>query len=161
MHPTKSGEGARQQEPRARRGQLWCCSEMSSSALLQPHSILQSPRPGLPARDLPAGLSRGAEEQQHPLGPLVLFLGTRPGCLCCSHQLLAASPALIPVWALEGMGEALRCFRNVPARAARVDELSLTTPTRSRNSRTPLPSGEAPVPPDPIPGALPAAEFRP
>lgn len=55
-------------------------------ALFQPHSIPQSPRPGLPARDLPAGLSRGAEEQQHPLGPLLSFLGTRPGCLCCSFS---------------------------------------------------------------------------
>lgn len=107
------------------------------------------------------GSAVGQRSSSTPLVPWFCSLGTGLGCLCCSHQLLAASPALIPVWALEGMGEALRCFRNVPARAARVGEPSLTTPARSRSSRTPLPFWEAPVPPAPIPRALPAVEFRP
>lgn len=80
-HPKWAGKGALQQEPRARRGQLWCCLEMSSSALFQPHSSLI---PSLRAcTEPPSWDQAGAEELQHPLGALVSLLGAGPGWLWC------------------------------------------------------------------------------
>lgn len=113
--PTWAGQGARQQEPCARRGQLWCCLETSSGALFQPLSSLI---PSLKAlgqvylhetAQVCSGWSRGAAA---PLWCPGFAPGDEARLALVSHQFLAASPALIPVCALEGTGEVLGCLGN-------------------------------------------------
>lgn len=60
---------------------------------------------------LPAGLSRGAEEQQHPLGPLVSFLGDKAGLPLLFPSALGCFPCTDPCVGTGRNGRGVEMFQ--------------------------------------------------